>query len=254
MAKSYWKTDSRARRREGFVWPSAGQAVRQLGLILIVGAIWAGMFIGFLRLTGAQVAVSSAPEVSIVVNEVMPTETPSPRPTLSPTALPTSSPSPPEPQVSTSTPGLVATETSRAELLVTATVPVTPTELPSATPTPTLTATPVPVTDTATPADSPAGVSFSGDVFPIFDKRCVKCHGGPKDDGSLRIEEGLKLTTYADVMTGSWNGPVVEPGNAESSYLVEQIITGEMPKKEPRLLPSEVRIISAWVDAGAPDN
>jgi hypothetical protein len=110
------------------------------------------------------------------------------------------------------------------------------------------------VADTATPADSPAGVSFSGDVFPIFDRRCVKCHGGPKDDGSLRIEEGLKLTTYADVMAGSWNGPVVEPGSAEGSYLVEQIITGEMPKKEPRLLPSEVRIISAWVDAGAPDN
>ena len=62
------------------------------------------------------------------------------------------------------------------------------------------------------------------------------------------------MTTFADIMAGSWNGSVLEPGDAENSYLVEQIVTGEMPKKEPRLLPGEIRIISAWIDAGAPDN
>jgi hypothetical protein len=55
-------------------------------------------------------------------------------------------------------------------------------------------------------------------------------------------------------MAGSWNGPVVEPGSAADSYLAEQIISGKMPKKEPRLLPSEIRIISDWIDAGALDN
>jgi mono/diheme cytochrome c family protein len=91
-------------------------------------------------------------------------------------------------------------------------------------------------------------VSFSGDVLPIFQRRCVKCHGGE------RTEEGLILKTYADVMAGSWNGPVIEPGSAADSYLVEQIVSGEMPKKQPDLLPSEIRIISNWVDSGALDN
>ncbi len=55
-------------------------------------------------------------------------------------------------------------------------------------------------------------------------------------------------------MAGSMNGPVIEPGNVENSYLIEQIVTGKMPKKEPRLLPAEIRLITAWVEAGAPNN
>jgi hypothetical protein len=55
-------------------------------------------------------------------------------------------------------------------------------------------------------------------------------------------------------MAGSWNGPVIEPGNAADSLLVEQIVSGDMPKKEPRLLPAEIRAISDWIDAGALDN
>jgi len=91
-------------------------------------------------------------------------------------------------------------------------------------------------------------VSFAGDVLPILQRRCVKCHGGEK------TEEGLILRTYADAMAGSWNGPVIEPGSAEGSFLVEQIVSGKMPKREPRLLPSEIQAISDWIDAGALDN
>jgi hypothetical protein len=107
--------------------------------------------------------------------------------------------------------------------------------LPSPTPTETL----QPATDTPAPAgdtDEAEVVGFAADVFPIIERRCVKCHGGPKDDGTLRIEEGLKMTSYDDILAGSWNGSVIEPGSAEDSYLVEQIVTGEMPKKEPRLI------------------
>jgi mono/diheme cytochrome c family protein len=85
-------------------------------------------------------------------------------------------------------------------------------------------------------------------VLPIFERRCVKCHGGEK------TEEGLVLKSHADVLTGSWNGPVVEPGSADDSYLVEMISSGDMPKNGPRLLPSQVEIITAWIEAGAPDN
>jgi len=35
-------------------------------------------------------------------------------------------------------------------------------------------------------------VSFTNDVLPILQSRCVNCHGGD------RTEEGLVLKTYAD--------------------------------------------------------
>jgi len=122
----------------------------------------------------------------------------------------------------------------------------TSTEAPAPSPTPTETLvlptnTPVATEDTST-------VSFAGDVSPILQRRCVKCHGGE------RTEEGLILRTYADAMAGSWNGPVIEPGSVEESFLVEQIVSGKMPKREPRLLPSEIQAISDWIDAGALDN
>jgi hypothetical protein len=101
---------------------------------------------------------------------------------------------------------------------------------------------------TPVPTEETDAVSFSEDVLPILQRRCVKCHGGE------RTEEGLILKSYADVMAGSWNGPVIEPGSAADSFLVEQIVSGKMPKKGPRLLPAEIRHISDWIDAGAPDN
>jgi mono/diheme cytochrome c family protein len=98
------------------------------------------------------------------------------------------------------------------------------------------------------PAADGGIVSFSADVLPILERRCVKCHGGEK------TEDGLRLTNHAEVLAGSWNGPVIEPGNAADSYLIEQVESGEMPKNEPRLLPAEIRTLTDWVMAGAPDN
>jgi hypothetical protein len=55
-------------------------------------------------------------------------------------------------------------------------------------------------------------------------------------------------------MAGSDNGPVVIPGDASASSLVELIISGDMPRRAPKLPAAEIDIISAWVDAGALDN
>jgi hypothetical protein len=91
-------------------------------------------------------------------------------------------------------------------------------------------------------------VSFANEVLPILENRCVNCHGGEETN------EGLVLKTYADLLAGSDNGPVIVPGNSAESYLVELITAGKMPKRGPRLLPAEVRLISEWIDAGAFDN
>jgi mono/diheme cytochrome c family protein len=101
---------------------------------------------------------------------------------------------------------------------------------------------------TATPVTTGSAVSYSRNVQPIFNQICVKCHGGEE------TKEGLSLKSYAEVMAGSNNGSVVTPGDVVNSFLIEQVVSGEMPKKGPKLLPAQIRTLSDWVAAGAPNN
>ena len=91
-------------------------------------------------------------------------------------------------------------------------------------------------------------VSFSAGVLPILEARCQQCHGPG------RAEAGLNLATHAGTMAGASYGPVVIPGSAETSILVQVIVSGEMPLGGRKLTDSEIQTISDWVDAGAPDN
>jgi len=109
-------------------------------------------------------------------------------------------------------------------------------------------------TDTSSPAaDAPtetpvASVSFINDVLPIFENSCNKCHGVEQ------IKEGLDMRTYETLMTGSFNGTVITPGNAEDSFLVQQLLDGEMPKRGPKLTLEQIQIIINWINAGALNN
>ena len=117
-----------------------------------------------------------------------------------------------------------------------------------ATPTPESAEAPASEEPTPEPTVNLAEVSFQAHVLPIFEGHCLKCHGA--DDP----EEGLILESYEDIMAGSWNGPVIEPEDVENSYLIEQVVTGRMPKEGPRLTPAEIDILTASVEAGAPNN
>jgi hypothetical protein len=64
----------------------------------------------------------------------------------------------------------------------------------------------------------------------------------------------LVLKSYDDLMQGSENGSVVEPGDPGNSLLIDKIVTGKMPKTGPKLLPKQIRTIIEWVQAGAPNN
>ena len=98
-------------------------------------------------------------------------------------------------------------------------------------------------------AEVPVGeVSFADDVLPIIESRCVKCHGGD------RIEEGLLMRTYDEILAGSDNGPIIVPGDVEGSLMVELVANKEMPKRGPKLTPPQIQIITNWVAAGAPNN
>jgi len=270
MRTSPWKSGTPLPRRTHIVWPSMPQLLSQLVIIVLIAGLWAGLLAGYLRLTRAPApeeetaANQESPQVEAVV-VMTPTDSPAQPPTATLTPTVAAATSTPENPVVTST----------AVVQVEATISPDPGETPSPQPTetetPTLEPSPLP-TDPPTPEPAPteaptsppedavapegeaAEVSFARDVFPILERRCVKCHGGERPEGGQRIEEGLILKTYADILTGSWNGPVIAPGDPDNSLLIEKIVKGEMPKKEPHLLPGEIRTITAWVEAGALDN
>ena len=93
-----------------------------------------------------------------------------------------------------------------------------------------------------------SSLSFSKDVYPIFEASCIKCHGVEK------VSRGLDLTSYEKTMTGSVKGPVVLPGDADNSPLVKLTVEGKMPKQGAKLTPEQVEIVRNWVNQGAPNN
>jgi hypothetical protein len=95
---------------------------------------------------------------------------------------------------------------------------------------------------------SGTSVSFSADVFPILDSRCINCHGGD------RIEGELIMRSYDDLMAGGESGQVIVPGDAANSILVKLVTDKKMPKRGPKLTPIQVQTITDWVNQGAQNN
>lgn len=90
------------------------------------------------------------------------------------------------------------------------------------------------------------------DVLPIFQMRCVVCHGKRKQEG------GLDLRTQASRLKGGKSGPALAPGKPEESLIVKRIAAGEMPP--PKLLfdnsvrpptSAELEVLRNWIAAGA---
>ena len=104
----------------------------------------------------------------------------------------------------------------------------------------------------APPADASPAVTkttFVEEVAPLFASRCGTCHGAEAQEG------GLRLDSHAAIRAGGGTGPVIAPGSAETSLLVQAVRRLDeqlaMPPDEP-LSAAEVALLAAWVDAGAP--
>ncbi len=94
--------------------------------------------------------------------------------------------------------------------------------------------------------------SFYGkQIHPILDANCVGCHGASKTEG------GLRLDSYALLMKGGKDGPVITPHNAQKSLLIERVTLPTdnkhfMPAEgKPPLKPEEIARIRSWIDEGA---
>ena len=99
-----------------------------------------------------------------------------------------------------------------------------------------------------------AEISFSEDVAPILEENCVICHGGADENGAIKKEMELDLTSYDALMVGSEFGSIVEPGNAEDSILWTMIEFGDMPQDGEPLTTEELEVIKTWIAEGAQNN
>lgn len=99
-------------------------------------------------------------------------------------------------------------------------------------------------------------VSFRDDVRPVLEENCASCHTG---DAEGMQESGLSMASYEDLMAGTRFGPVVIPGDALSSVLI-QVVEGRvdesirMPHGGEELTEAETAVLRDWVNQGAKNN
>ena len=90
-------------------------------------------------------------------------------------------------------------------------------------------------------------ITFERHIAPIFQARCVKCHGEGKLEGGLDLRRRFLLAKGGD------SGTALVEGKPEESLLIEKIGKGEMPpKEEGKLDDKQIELIRRWVSAGAP--
>lgn len=108
-------------------------------------------------------------------------------------------------------------------------------------------------------------VSYSADVKPLLDQKCIRCHSAEAEGEAV---SGLSLENYEDLMGGTRYGPVVVAGSPESSalYLVVAHKTAPEIHMPPHhedalaegrgtgLTDEQVAEIYDWIAAGAPNN
>ena len=105
------------------------------------------------------------------------------------------------------------------------------------------------------PASDAKNVTYAGQIKPIFEKSCIKCHGPEKQKGKLRLD------SLEAVLKGGQDGKVVLPGKSAESVLVHNVAhVGDednfMPPpdnkdKIPPLNKEQIGLIRAWIDQGA---
>ncbi len=92
----------------------------------------------------------------------------------------------------------------------------------------------------------PAALTFDASILPIFQTSCTMCHG---------TLGGWTATTYQGTMTTGDHKPVIVPGDAQNSLLVQKLlgtasVGGIMPPGG-KLPEATIQTIVDWINAGA---
>jgi len=99
-------------------------------------------------------------------------------------------------------------------------------------------------------------VSFNNDLMPIFEARCVLCHG-PGSGYPLQLSPSK--IAYDELLSGSSEEgqSYVNLKDPENSYLYELIVGNDeqiMPLNDTPLTQEQINLILLWIQQGAPNN
>ena len=100
-------------------------------------------------------------------------------------------------------------------------------------------------------AQTPAKVTYTDHILPIFQNACTNCHNPDKK------KAGLDLTTYQGTMSGGESGPAVKPGNADGSLIFKVCAHTQepvMPPKGDKLSDAEMALLKGWIAGFALEN
>ncbi|HEY1065473.1 MAG TPA: DUF1553 domain-containing protein, partial [Pirellulales bacterium] len=86
---------------------------------------------------------------------------------------------------------------------------------------------------------------FHGQILPLLQKNCFRCHG-EKDNGGLKLN-----SREAALKAGDSEVPAVVPGSPDASEMIVRIRSGEMPPSGDALTKDQIALLEKWVQGGA---
>jgi hypothetical protein len=100
-------------------------------------------------------------------------------------------------------------------------------------------------------ADDKSKVTYDDQLAPILRQRCSSCHNPTAKKADFDV------TSYSSLMKGGSSGPVIEPGEPDSSHffaLVSRQSEPFMPQNADKLPDGEIDLIKRWIAGGALEN
>ncbi|GAB4028488.1 DUF1553 domain-containing protein [Spirosoma gilvum] len=93
-------------------------------------------------------------------------------------------------------------------------------------------------------------ISYNQHIRPIFNAKCITCHGGIKQSG------GFSLLFREDALGKAKSGKyAIVPGHADESELIRRLVINDpelrMPLEHEPLTKQEIDLIRTWIDQGA---
>lgn len=93
-------------------------------------------------------------------------------------------------------------------------------------------------------------VDFNTQVKPIFNNKCISCHGG------VKRKAGFSLLFRSEALANTESGkPAIIPGKPDQSELIRRITLNDpderMPYKHDPLSEKEIEILRKWIKQGA---
>ena len=93
-------------------------------------------------------------------------------------------------------------------------------------------------------------VDYNTEVKPIFNKKCITCHGG------VKRQSGFSLLFRSDALAVNKSGrPAIIPGDPSHSEMIRRLTLKDpeerMPYKHPPLTDDEITTLKQWIKQGA---